>query len=541
MAALAAAVSGCGQNAPSVQSDDAEAGTPRHGGRVVFGHHQEPDILNGRLAGGSLAVTSIVNDPLWDQLVQLGPGGTYEPHIATEVPTYENGGVRLVGRGMVIRIALKQDARWSDGRPITCADVRFTWKTTLDPRWLIGNRTKWENVSSIECPTPHHVRMHLRKPDAAYLNNLVSMAPLPAHDIRGHDFNTYLNDKIPVSSGPFRFAEWKRGVFIRLVRNDNYWDAGPQDKPFLDEIVFKFLKDVNTVKIQMRSGEVDFIVPPFDTNAVAELETLDAQLHTDKSASWEQMGFNNERAPLDNVHVRRAIAASIDRQSMIDTISRGNAWTLQSFLLPAQKLYHVPAWEKHSLDLELAARELQQAGYRRDGPYWHKDGRPLQLTLYSTSGHPLRFRLVQIIQQQLERAGLKVTVRLVPVEVLFSNVIRRANFDMAIWGWGQGMEPSLEELFRCGAIPRKPGYEGSNYYRYCNPAVSKLWVESMHEVKLERRRRLIHQIQRLMADDVPVLPLYQAPESIAHDRALRGVDQNPMAGPTWNTQDWWLQ
>jgi peptide/nickel transport system substrate-binding protein len=531
-------LSGCGS---SVESAAADPNAPKaHGGSLTIGMDQEPQCLNSRIQCGSMAATSMIMDSIFEGLLKVDAKGEYAPAIALEVPTKENGLVVDKPQGrMDVTMHINEKAKWSDGTPITCDDVKFTFETTMDDRWMIISRKGWELIDSVECPDRLTVVYHWKERYAPYLS-IVGAAPLPKHVLDGKDFNTYFNNSIPIASGAFEFDKWDRSVTVVLKRNPHYWDAGNDDRPYLDHIKYVFIADTNTLKIQLRTGEVDVINPPPDSTLKQELKTFPrGGFQIEPGIYWEQIAFNTGKAPTNDVNVRQAIARSIDRDQITDVVLKGQVKRLDSTILPAQKDFYVPAWAGVKADPKEAQKYLEKSGYKRSGEYYEKGGKPLTVVFKSTAGNNLRLKVAQLLQQRLKANGIKMEIALEPANVFFGQSTVQGAYDMALWAWSSGIDPSQTSLFSCDSIPSKANdYSGQNNYRYCNEQVSAWMKEADVTTSVPERAELTKKIQEQMAADMPMLPMFQRPETIAYTDRARGLDANPLGGLVWNVMDW---
>ncbi|MCB0878948.1 MAG: peptide ABC transporter substrate-binding protein, partial [Thermoleophilia bacterium] len=536
---LAAIVaSGCGSSADTAAADP---NAPKeHGGTATIGMDQEPQCLNSKIQCGSMAATSMIAASLFDGLLDVDAEGKYAPKIATEVPTKENGAVvETPDGGMTVTMHIKPEAKWSDGRPITCEDVAWNWSTTMDERWQVVSRKGWELISDVKCPDRLTAVFVFTDRYAPYLG-LVGAAPLPKHVLEGKDFNKYFNDTIPISSGPFMLDHWDRAVEVVLKRNPHYWDAGNDDRPFLDKIRYVFVADTNTLKIQLRTGEVDVISPPPDSTLKDELEGFPrGAFQIEPGIYWEQIAFNNAKAPTNDINVRKAIAYSIDRNQITDVVLKGQVERLDSTILPAQKDYYIPAWKDVNFDPDKAKQYLEKSGYQRSGQYYEKNGKVLTVQFKSTAGNDLRLKVAQLLQQRLKSNGIKMDIALEPPNVFFGQSTVQGNYGMGLWAWSSGIDPSQETMFPCDQIPSEANdYSGQNNYRYCNEEVSALIAKGNITTDLQERIDIEHQIQTKMAADMPLLPLFQRPETLAYTDRMQGMDSNPLGGLVWNAADW---
>jgi peptide/nickel transport system substrate-binding protein len=523
----------------------AEGATPQpvHGGTIVVASAQEPPTLNHWLAQGGMGITRILSDPLRSQWVRRDDRGKWIPELATTVPTVENGLVQQIdGGGMRIELPLVAHATWSDGHPLTCDDLAFTWSTVMDDRWAIGSRIGWSAVSDVQCPQPDRAVLVLSARHAPYLQDLLATSPLPKHALDGRDFNREWTRAIGLSSGPFVFTRWRRGVDLVYDRNPNYWNAGEDDQPYLDRIVVRFLPDAGTMKLALRMGDVDIIGLGPDTELKRELASMsDIQFTIQPGASWEQLALNTEATDLADVHVRRAIAHAIDRQALVDIVLPDQVHVLQSPLLPAQQPWYRPAFDRYVHDLGAAAAEMHSAGYVRDErDRWTRSGQPLELDIVTAAGNPIRMKSVQVLQEQLRNAGFVVDVSMARPEIMFSTIVAPGRYEIALHAFGVEADPSLSKLFACSEIPVAPGWRGKNNFRYCDPRVDELTRKADRQLDEQVRLASFVELQERIASDVPTLPLFQSPDALAWSREAHGIRPNVMGNHTWNTRDWWV-
>lgn len=538
---------GCGSS-ETLEDANADPGAPRSGGSVVVAVAKEPPVLNFWLAPGAMAITQQITDGLSDPLVVLDEEGGWEPVLATSVPTLQNGGVELTDDGgMVVTVDLHPRATWSDGTPISCEDVRFTWQTMIDERWQIATRLGWEQIREVQCPTTQRAVIVFGERYAPYLSRILAWPPLPKHVLHGTDFNTFWNERITVSSGPYVFDSWQRGVRVTVRRNERYWRAAvdPEAAAKLDRIVFRFVKDANTLKMQLRMQEADIAFIPADTNLATELEaTPDVAFEVLPGAVIEYLLFRTDKAPLNDVRVRQALAYAIDREMITKVILTGMVPPVQSPMISTQApLYADSPYERYAKpDPAKVTQLLTEAGWTRsgDGP-WTKDGTPLELTWVAGAGSmPFRALVAQLVQEQLRRQGIRTEIKLIPSEVLYSINAPRGRFDIGEWSELTGAEPLPNLIFGCGEIPRKPSWAGKNRMAWCDERAQDLMSRADTTVDPAARAELVKQANAIIAEQVPVVPLFQSPDVVAWSTSVHGLRLNPAGLHTWNVEQWWV-
>ncbi len=523
---------------------DKQRSAPRLGGTAYLETAQEPPTLNTWLASGGMLITRTVTDPLHSPWIRIDASGHWIPVLAAKVPTRANGGVRPTSHGgFEVVLPIRPEATWSDGQPITCNDLRFTWKTVMDERWQIGSRIGWSSIRDVACPSRHEAHIEFSEPYAPYMQDILASFPLPEHALAGADFNTAWSNRISVSSGPFHFVRWNRGSELVMERVPHWWGGGRSKRPYLDRIVVRFVPDAQTMKLDLRMEDADMIGLAPDTDLPQEL----ASIHTARysvlpGASWEQLSFNTQSWPLNDRRVRQAVAAAIDRNVITDVVLRKQVPRLDSTLLPSQRPWYRPVFESVRPDPDRVQRLMAAAGFTRNSDdVWSQNNRPVSLTLRTTSGNPLRSKTVQLIQDQLKAAGFASHITLLRNEVFFAQYIAPGNYNLAIYAFGHGPEPTQSKIFSCSEIPKAPDYVGKNNFRYCNADVDAAARGADRELDPTRRTQLLIRMQQGVARDMPTLPLFQAPDTLAWNRRLAGVRPNPLGRNTWNTEDWWLR
>ncbi|MCW2921842.1 MAG: extracellular solute-binding protein family 5 [Thermoleophilia bacterium] len=540
---LALIGSGCGGSSVDAAAG-ADVGAPKAGGSIVVALAKEPPVINFWLAPGSMTVTQQLTDGLTDPIVVLDEQGVWQPVLATEVPTLDNGGVTLTDDGgMRVQFDLQPSAAWSDGEALTCEDVRFTWQTVMNETYQIATRLGWEQISAIDCSSATNVVIHFKERYAPYMSRILAMPPLPKHALEGKDFNTFWNDRFTVSSGPYVFDSWQRGVRLTLTRNEHYWREGHE--ALADRIVFRFVKDANTLKMQLRMQEADVAFIPADTNLEVELKaTPDVKFAILKGAVMELLVMRTTKAPLDDVRVRQALAHAIDRKMITDVILSGVVPPGVSPMVSTElKVYDDEPYAQYAKpDPDKVAELLTEAGWKRDGDGpWTKGGKPLTLTWVAGAGSmPFRAKIAQLVQEQLRRQGILTDIRLIPTEVLYSHTAPHGQFDLGEWSELTGVEPLPNLIFGCNEIPRKPAWAGKNRMGWCNEDAERVMSAADNEVDPVKRAALVHEANAIIADQVPLLPLFQSPDVVAWRSRVQGLKLNPSANHTWNMEAWWV-
>ncbi|MBM4435529.1 MAG: hypothetical protein FJ028_10645, partial [Chloroflexi bacterium] len=243
LALVALVVAGCDAAPPAAVATP--AGQPQGGTLVVAA--QEPSTLDPLYVAGVQAAATIYSVAV-EGLVRVLPDGTFAPLLAREVPTLDNGGVTVSATGMQVRYVLREGVTWSDGAPLSSADVRFTWERVMrDPR--VATREGYDLIDGIDTPDAQTVVVRYRQVYPPYLTRFDAI--LPRHALEGADPAAY--GRTPLGTGPFRISEFASGQQITAVRNPRYREPG---RPLLDRLIFKLVPSVEAAMAQLRAGEV---------------------------------------------------------------------------------------------------------------------------------------------------------------------------------------------------------------------------------------------------------------------------------------------
>lgn len=508
-------VAGCGGNEGGQQ--DGSGGEDERT-TLTIGYDQEPDILNPDIVGGDLAATNDMVQGILDKPYEILPDLSIAPQLAQDDP-------EVVSEDpLVIEYRLKEDLTFSDGEPLTSEDAKFTFDQIMDPDNNIITREGYDKVEKFETPDDQTVRITFSEPYAPWKDIISGSYAwiLPKHVYEGENFNKALNNEV-VGSGPFKLKEWNKGQNLVLEKNENY--SG--DEPAIDQITFRFISDTNTLNTSLQSGEVQFINSPPDIGLKEKLEGYQG-VNVDIAAGtvWEHIAFNLEK--IQNKKLREAVAYGVNREQILNEILPGQVKPLNSVLVPEQDPYYTPAWEKYSFDPDRASQLVEEA---------QTEGADPTITFSTTSDNNLRETLQQVVQQQLKDVGITVNIKNTAAQTFFGEWAPKGNFQMGEWAWLATPEPQLSVLFGADAIPP----DGQNYYRYKNEEATRLMKQADVTVDEAERAELTRQVQEIIADDLPLLPLYQRPVYYAYDENLQGPEVNPtLAGPYWNISEWSL-
>jgi peptide/nickel transport system substrate-binding protein len=513
-------------------------------GTVVFIHDQEPPSLRGGWIDNNLLTTGLVTNNIWY-------GGQIYDDNAKLQPRLFAGKPKLVKRNpQTVTFAYKGSAVWSDGKPVTCEDLKATWRVFVNPNWNVVSRAGWQDIRSVTCKGKSGTIVFAR-PYAAW-EALVSSGVYAAHVIRGKNMNQMFNDSIPVSSGPWKVQSWQRGVQLTLARNPRF-AVGPKMK--LDRVVFRYILGTNAAFQALKAGE-GHVMEPQPQLQIAEFRNdRSFRVQTEPEYSFEhieiQLGPRGNPA-LKRPYVRQALITAIDRRLIADTLYRGIAPKLpilQSLVFKTfeRGIYKQP-FRKWPFNAGKAVSMLKSRGCT-GGPDTPSDdntsifscpgvGR-LTFRFYTTTGNQLRTLTYEILQQQLKRVGIELIPRFQTAGVLFGSTLPSGDWDLMMFTYAGGPDSKIttSTLYSC---PAKGGEQ--NYGNYCNGKATAAFNAAQREFDVGKRNALLNKGDAQLAVDIPAIPLYVRPKFVISTAKLGGPSLNPTSeGTPWNVGTWQLK
>jgi peptide/nickel transport system substrate-binding protein len=421
---------------------------------------------------------------------------------------------------------LDPDAVWSDGEPITSADVKWSLETLGSEGLLFTNYTS--NVTSIKTPDDYTVVVETRRPDARIVGGLFIYI-LPEHiwgKVPIKDLNGNFQPELPlVGSGPYVVSEYERGRIIRMERNPNF--NGPE--PAFDEVQFITYGNQDAVERALQLGEVDMVMEV----QAATFESLGDEPNIDTVRSptpaYTQLAFNlcpeklcpdAELNPaVQDRDVREALAYAIDRERINEIAARGTSFVADGILPTFYKSFYETPEQTYPYDPELANQILDEAGWTlNDDGVRTKDGEELRFNLYAISTSTYNTQAAKLVAEQAAEIGVEFDVQVVSTDKMYDVTVNFVDgkpaptFDTFIWGWGgDPYDPSfLLSLF----LTTEVGGLSDSFY--ANPEYDRLFREQSGIFDVEARRQTIQEMVAITQRDLPYIVLTYDPNLQAY-------------------------
>ncbi len=501
--ALGPLVSACGGDGTET-SPAGTAVSPKSGGSLMMGRHFQPTVQAAGLDPHNVDVSSgnvYTLDKMYESLYTTDAAGKLQPLLVE--------GNEVSSDGLTYTVTLKQGVTFNDGKPMTADDV--AWSLNRARLSETGSMSFLNfAIKDVKAQGTDTVVITLSQPWAPLLSDLsiYSDAILPK-DLRGMSEKEFFAK--PIGTGPFMLKSWEQeGALITLAKNPNYWQSG---KPYLDEVVFKLITDDNQRMLQLQSGEVHVIdgVPP------AQVESLkgDSKLSVGNYPAWsvDLFLFNEKVKYYADRNVRRAIAQTIDTAKIVEATTFGTSQAGGSFFPPSLE-YYDPATPVLKYDLEAAKADLAKSAF----PNGFKS------EILIPSGDKVWSLAAQIIQAGAKELGIDFTINQLDTAA-YQNAFRGFEYETFINNAINDItDPDEMASFQCDA---ENGGSDSFWTGYNNPDVVKLVREAAGEMDATKRGGMYKEIQAMVAQDAPYVPLSYPPSLYANATAVNGFAVNP--------------
>lgn len=498
-------------------------GTPTRGGTIIIGTLGEANTINPLLPNQTEDIWR--SKMLYGEFIELDPVSLEpRPNIAQEWTVSEDG--------REFTFKLRPSVTFSDGTPLTAADIEFTLygilkKEVASPLvsgfLMIEGAQEYHDgtapaMSGIKVVDDYTITMRLTVPNAVFLTNLREVRPLPKHLLDGKDL---VNDPFfqkPVGAGPFVFKSWTTGQDFVAERNPTYWEEG---KPYLDGFTHRVIADSQTLVIALQTGQIegsDYALPTRaeDLRQSPNLEVLVVPPGKDING-WSFGQKNNEK--LADPRVRRAIAMALDTEVFASDFLLGLGTPATGPVPPNHWAYNKDL-QPIPYDPAAAKGLIEEAG---------ASGMTLRCT--TNAGNVLREDWVTFTQQGLAQIGVTVE----PDIKEWAQVVASAtdgSFEAICPTWAPVLiDP--DELYESlhSTSPK-------NVYGYANPQLDALLEEGRQTLDQGKRKAIYDQVQVLLLEDVPVYWAWDRPFIYVTTKAFQGYENNLLT-LFQELEDWW--
>jgi peptide/nickel transport system substrate-binding protein len=458
------------------------AASAQGGGALVVQVSTEPPGLD-LTASPASAIAGVVHYNVQESLLKVDRHGKLGPWLAERWYTTDSKNYTFF---------LKKGVRFSNGRELKAADVKFVLERAMNPETKHPHRVRYEGISSIIVKDDYTISVALKQPNANFLLDVARQGSVIYPREAVDTLKT-----APIGTGPFVVSEWVRGDRIVLTRNKDYHVKG---LPHLDRVTYRFIPDPNSALAALKSGDVDVSAFGLGPESVEELRKDGRfQVIVGDTTNDVILSMNNSKKPFSDKRVRLAITHAVDKEEVLKGAMFGLGKVLGSIVDPLNP-YFVDMSKAVPHDPARARKLLAEAGYPNG----------FDAVLKVAPQYYYTVRTGEILVSQFAKVGLRVKIEQVEWGQWLAQVYKDANYDMSIIGHAEPWDAGNYA---------NPAY----YYRWDNPEFRKIFRESEVTVDDAKRRDLYVKIQKILVDEAPAVWLYMHPRLVVTKKGVTGI------------------
>ncbi len=441
-----------------------------------------------------------------------------------------------------------RDAKWSDGKPVTAQDFEYAWKRALNPEvaseyafqlfYVKGGQDYFENNGKIEDVAVKAVdektlEVELTGPTPYFLDLTTFYTLMPVRkDMVEQDPEGWAKDpELAVTNGPFKLEEYSTGDKIVLTKNEHYWQA---DKVKVDKIIASMIVEASTALTAYQNDELD-AMDEFPVQEIPRLVVEDPTFEIRPLVGTYYYIFNVTKEPTDDLRVRKALTYAIDRKAIVDTVTKGGETPATGYVPPSLTDSQGRNFREVNGDFNIEAKpKLEEAkALLAEAGYPEGEGFPKITLIYNTNE---KHKAVAEAIQEMWRKNLGIEVELTNQEwAVFQDTRHEGNFEIARAGWlGDYADPMT-------FLDMWTSYSGNNDAQWRTtdtfdcPANDRFTevIEQSKVVSGEERDNLLYEAEKLMMDDLIVMPIYYYTDPTAVKERVQGWEKTKLG-------HWWF-
>jgi peptide/nickel transport system substrate-binding protein len=556
LVAFVLALAGC--VAPGAGTAPTGETTEAGGGQAVLIIPEEPATLNPYLAVA--AIVEQVSDATVVGLSYVDASGEFQPELAQEIPTIANGGVSE--DFLTVTWRLRPDLRWSDGEPITSADIVCTWEAVIDPNSGTVLSTGMELIESIETPDELTAVLTYSAVNNAYPNQFAS-GLFPCHAIGApDDMENWEWNRNPIAAGPYVLTQWNSGESIIMDRNPNYYEEG---KPSIDRLIFAIVPDPGAQVAMMVRGEGDIHLWPGAGSAEEYAPAIEGVArYAEAPGQWNMALRFNLSQPFDDdpgaepphpflgdLRVRQAVAHAIDYDTIINNLIDGLEPAVTDL---AYGWFQCDTERVYNYDAETARQLLEEAGFvdtdgngirECRGCEYSQEGAELSLQMEGYTNYQPLVRLQEFLVEMFREVGIRATIQNDDFSIIFGSYAdgaprKTGNFDMLIYDASLSIEPhaTIANRYHSSNIPGPDHPAGENYMRWINERADAAIERAGSTVEITERQAAYCELAEEIATDLPQVNIFLFNEAYGASNRMSGYTINIWGSLTWDVENW---
>jgi peptide/nickel transport system substrate-binding protein len=490
---MVVAATGCGS---STVSSSGGSAAPVSGGTITYGRPASTtsfDIYTQITTNNAFAV-----DKIFETLVTFDKNGKITDWLAKSHSVSSDG--------LTYTFVLRDGLKFSDGKAVTAKDAAFS----IEHHLSVGGPLAIDaDVESVTAQNDSTLVIKLKKAYTPFISELANFSNgIVPDNFNGKSEADFF--KNPVGTGPFVVEKWSADGDLTFKKNTNYWQKG---KPYIDKLVYKVISDDTQSINQLKAGQVDAIERVSCENAKDLSQGGSTKLLENTSWETEQVFFNTLDKHFSDVHVRRALALAIDRAGLTKAVTFGYGKTANS-LLPTTITYNTDSTVKAlNYNVAEAKNELAKSPYPKG----------FATKLLISSDNNARMQEAQIIQAAGKAIGIQIDIDSVEI-ASFRERFFKYDYSMMI-NSGQADYPDANSIIAFQVDPS--GFSKCYWTHYSNSEMPSLLAQSQSAPDGDQRAKVYAQIQQILADEVPYIPLYYTKVLVGASSRLNGLTVLP--------------
>jgi peptide/nickel transport system substrate-binding protein len=414
--------------------------------------------------------------------------------------------------GKTYTFKIRPGVKFHNGATLTASDVKWNWERIMNPKseWQCGyyyDGTGDLQVESVTAPDPSTVVFKLDRPHSIFLDKLANMQ-CPFDIVHKDSLNADGSWKEPIGTGPYRFAEWKKGDYVLLTPFKEYSARTDPPSGFAGRKIayhpvrWVIIPDASAQKAAIESGGIDLMPFVIEDGVPASTARVDVQVAD--GLEWNILLMQSRDPLFKDLRVRKAIAHAIDLRALVKAATSDRAKPNPS-IVPNASRYYSPAHQKWvAPDVEEAKRLLKEAGYKGE-----------VVKMQCNKRYPNQYDNAVIIQSMLAKAGMNVELEVIDWPTQLGNYVK-GSFRMMTFGYSARLDPGLGYIATTGDKDKHPAMQ------WDSRDAAKVLAEANQTSDFAKRKALFEELHGMWVKDVPAINLYNQPAIDVVSRRLEG-------------------
>lgn len=502
---------------------------------IIYCSESNPVNFNPQTDTSSTTADATAHQ-VYDRLMDFDPEtGQIVPNLASSWLVSDDG--------LTYTFQLNKDVEFhttpyfTPTRSFNADDVIFSinrWRLEANPYHRVsGGRYPYfeslgiaANIEDVKRINGYRIEITLKQRDSSFLANLATDFSV----ILSAEYADFLLsrgtperiDYYPIGTGPFKFESYRKDHYIRFLRNEHYWgeQSLPEGQSNTEHLIYDITPKSSIRLAKLITGECDAIAFPAQTELEVIRNREELELSEKPGLNIGFWAFNTNRPPFDNPDVRKALALAIDKNTLLEAVYFDSATRAKTLLPTASWAFQSDA-EDTAYNPVLAKKLLTEAGIEPG----------FTMTIWAMpverAYNPNATKMAELIQRYLSAVDIQVNI--VTYDwTTFRRHLREGLHDSVLIGWSaDNGDPDnfYRPLLSCGAIP-----SGTNRAMWCNERYDSLINEALQTQNMERRKAIYDEVNRLLYDELPIVPIAHAYRYQAYRKNLKGMSINPYGG-----------